>query len=102
MESASSSKRQNGGSHAHHHDSDEEEDIQKDCPICMTIMVNPCRLQECGHLFCLKCIRLLEKAKEDATLANQKYKCPICRTVVKIEDTKKGLYLIDSEYQKKL
>lgn len=32
-----------------------EEEIETECPICMTIMVEPTKLP-CGHVFCVQCI----------------------------------------------
>ncbi|CAD8064908.1 unnamed protein product [Paramecium sonneborni] len=44
-----------------------------DCPICLSIIVDPIQLSECKHIFCSAClIDLLD-------YNNQSYKCPLCR-----------------------
>ena len=47
----------------------QEENFDKDCPICLTIMAEPCKLP-CGHRFCIMCI---DKVFMDNAM------CPICR-----------------------
>ena len=40
---------------------------EKDCPICLMIMVEPCKLA-CRHMFCKDCMELIIYSK-----------CPMCR-----------------------
>lgn len=44
------------------------------CPICFMLFVNPSRIN-CGHTFCLACIRTWTKKQSPAA-------CPICREPV--------------------
>ena len=46
--------------------------VNKDCPICYTVMVKPCKLP-CSHLFCTECLELLRNKSFGQVL------CPMCR-----------------------
>ena len=56
----------------------EQENIDVDhdslCPVCICIMVEPAKLPACGHLFCIQCIRQVQKRGAK--------KCPMCRTLM--------------------
>ena len=61
--------------------------IQKECPICLGFMTEPCRLPEdpCEHCMCLDCMKLMfHKGSSDVFKFDEKQrkvcvKCPICR-----------------------
>lgn len=51
------------------------------CPVCFNIAYKPVRLR-CGHVFCIRCIIVLQRAKDDH--------CPLCRgSVVMQADSSK-------------
>lgn len=43
------------------------------CPVCFNISFKPIKLR-CGHVFCIRCMIVLQKAKQDH--------CPLCRSSV--------------------
>ena len=45
-----------------------------DCPVCLSELVNPRRLPNCGHYLCLACLNQLRKYS-----AMQETSCPTCR-----------------------
>ena len=75
---------------------DSDDDVQKECPICFTFMVNPCRL-DCGHRFCIKCIKLMEKPviDKDGHKCTRKKQCPMCRRELRVQKYSDGMNVID-------
>ena len=67
---------------AHYENEDHE------CPICLEIMVEPCRLQ-CKHYFCIQCV---ERA------SCQRLECPLCLDVA---DSSFKM-VVDKEFQEYL
>ena len=62
------------------------------CPICSGIAVKPVRL-ECGHVFCLRCMIILQRKMED--------RCPLCRRQVLMKADSGNLDLKLLAYLKK-
>ncbi|CAK69793.1 unnamed protein product (macronuclear) [Paramecium tetraurelia] len=63
-----------------------------DCPICLSISVDPIQLSQCNHIFCSACIvDLLD-------YNNQSYKCPLCRQLYQ----KNEPLIINQELAKKI
>ncbi|CDO58016.1 hypothetical protein DV113_003744 [Geotrichum candidum] len=52
------------------------------CPICTSITYKPIRL-DCTHIFCVRCLVLLQRAGED--------RCPICRQNVVLDADERNL-----------
>ena len=50
----------------------EEDMSEAKCSICMNIMIEPLKLSQCGHRFCIQCIN-------QAFSRDQEDKCPMCR-----------------------
>jgi len=57
------------------------------CPICYQVYDEP-KLLNCGHTFCLKCIRELARLAEveprDMIFTVPKFACPECRTMIPV------------------
>ena len=45
-------------------------EIDKDCPVCFNIMIEPCRIPKCKHVFCVSCVE---------QFIQQKFACPLDR-----------------------
>ena len=54
---------------------DTEHKLEKDCCVCMQIMVEPARLP-CNHLFCIQCLNKYFESK---------FECPMCRAAVPVQ-----------------
>lgn len=48
---------------------EENKNADGDCPVCMSLMIEPTKLN-CGHRFCIQCMDEVLKTNE---------KCPMCR-----------------------
>ncbi|XP_041423794.1 E3 ubiquitin-protein ligase RNF125 isoform X2 [Xenopus laevis] len=55
-----------------------EQDPNFDCAVCLEVLNRPMRTR-CGHVFCQTCIK--------ASLRNNTYTCPYCRTHLSSEGT---------------
>ena len=53
-------------------------DIEKDCPICMSIMVQPVTLT-CKHRYCAQCVKAYVDHRGNGLLRDINKKCPLCR-----------------------
>jgi E3 ubiquitin-protein ligase BAH len=62
------------------------------CPICTSITYKPIRL-DCNHIFCVRCLVLLQRAGED--------RCPICRQNVILDADERNLDLERLKFLKK-
>mmetsp|Transcript_35754 Transcript_35754/g.54751 ORF Transcript_35754/g.54751 Transcript_35754/m.54751 type:complete len:109 (+) Transcript_35754:1-327(+) len=50
----------------------------KDCPVCLVIMIEPITLDKCGHRFCGGCLK---------RYMNLGSKCPLCRQSITFKET---------------
>ena len=66
---------------------DKEFDQGKDCPVCYNIMVEPIKLPNCNHRFCIACLNAAYRKQG----AGEDKKCPLCRGVNKHQ----GFYTAD-------
>ena len=63
--------------------------LQKECPICMNFMTEPCAFPDspCEHRMCLDCMKLMfhkgstDVFKFDESLNKVCAKCPVCRAL---------------------
>ena len=57
----------------------------KNCPICLGLMVEPVLL-DCKHRFCNHCMkRFLNKSNHINAIQNFKKNCPLCRQGIKVK-----------------
>ena len=71
------------------------DEIDASCPICMVLMLQPVKVNECGHSFCAKCLLQYRQLKDE---------CPICRVKILTEPKEDGVQKkqIAQDYKKQL
>ena len=71
---------------------------EDNCPVCLTVLLDPISLRKCKHLFCERCI-------EDSYELTGVKKCPLCRVEFKENDMVKMIKLqasLQTKYSKEL
>ena len=70
-----------------------EEELNSECPVCLNLMVNPCKFpnKTCVHRFCIECLKSIFLLKIKETMASADGSqvrppvCPLCQCESEID-----------------